>query len=189
MRSEVRWGRDLDESRVDRVGRPDVDQRLRATKTLADRIARQASPRGAVSVVYPRVIYAPGELTEGNIVVRHLLTSPRRLPPSGKPSGAGNTSTSRTSPGASSRLSTRRGRTCWRRERPPGRFLPHLRELPASGLRVAHARRRASCWRADKTLARLRKEDAAAHPELVEVYRQTGPTARSSEASWVTLRH
>jgi farnesol dehydrogenase len=34
-----------------------------------------------VSVVYPGVIYGPGELTEGNIVVRHLLDlAHRRLP-------------------------------------------------------------------------------------------------------------
>lgn len=44
------------------------------TKTLADRRARQAMDEGApLSVVYPGVIYGPGALTEGNIVVRHLL--------------------------------------------------------------------------------------------------------------------
>jgi len=44
------------------------------TKTLADRLARQAIEAGApLSVVYPGVIYGPGVLTEGNIVVRHLL--------------------------------------------------------------------------------------------------------------------
>lgn len=52
------------------------------TKTLADRIARQAISEGApVSVVYPGVIYGQGELTEGNIIVRHLLDlANRRLP-------------------------------------------------------------------------------------------------------------
>jgi len=52
------------------------------TKTLADRIARQAIAEGApVSVVYPGVIYGQGELTEGNIIVRHLLDlANRRLP-------------------------------------------------------------------------------------------------------------
>lgn len=44
------------------------------TKTLADRIARQAIAAGKpVDVVYPGVIYGPGSLTEGNIIVRHLL--------------------------------------------------------------------------------------------------------------------
>lgn len=44
------------------------------TKTLADRKAREAILRGApVSVVYPGVVYGPGELTEGNILVRHIL--------------------------------------------------------------------------------------------------------------------
>ena len=44
------------------------------TKTLADRLARKAMAGGApLDVVYPGVIYGPGELTEGNIVVRHVL--------------------------------------------------------------------------------------------------------------------
>jgi len=44
------------------------------TKTLADRRARRAIEDGApLSVVYPGVIYGPGALTEGNIVVRHLI--------------------------------------------------------------------------------------------------------------------
>jgi farnesol dehydrogenase len=44
------------------------------TKALADRRARQAIADGAPLVVaYPGVIYGPGVLTEGNIVVRHLL--------------------------------------------------------------------------------------------------------------------
>ncbi len=44
------------------------------TKTLADRRARAAIAEGVpLSVVYPGVIYGPGELTEGNIVVRHVL--------------------------------------------------------------------------------------------------------------------
>jgi farnesol dehydrogenase len=52
------------------------------TKTLADRLARRAIAAGQpVSVVYPAVIYGPGEMTEGNIVVRHLLDLlHRRLP-------------------------------------------------------------------------------------------------------------
>lgn len=44
------------------------------TKTLADRRARHSIETGApLSVVYPGVIYGPGELTEGNIVLRHVL--------------------------------------------------------------------------------------------------------------------
>jgi farnesol dehydrogenase len=44
------------------------------TKTFADRLARQAIAAGApLLVVYPGVVYGPGELTEGNIVVRHIL--------------------------------------------------------------------------------------------------------------------
>jgi NAD+-dependent farnesol dehydrogenase len=44
------------------------------TKSLSDRRARQAIASGApLSVIYPGVIYGPGELTEGNILVRHLL--------------------------------------------------------------------------------------------------------------------
>lgn len=44
------------------------------TKAQADARARLAIANGApLVVVYPGVIYGPGELTEGNIVVRHLL--------------------------------------------------------------------------------------------------------------------
>jgi NAD+-dependent farnesol dehydrogenase len=44
------------------------------TKALADRRARRAIAEGApLTVVYPGVIYGQGELTEGNIVVRHIL--------------------------------------------------------------------------------------------------------------------
>lgn len=52
------------------------------TKTLADRRARRAMEEGApLSVVYPGVIYGPGALTEGNIVVRHLLDlAAKKLP-------------------------------------------------------------------------------------------------------------
>jgi farnesol dehydrogenase len=52
------------------------------TKALADRRARVAIASGVpLSVVYPGVIYGPGELTEGNIVVRHVLDlAHRRLP-------------------------------------------------------------------------------------------------------------
>jgi farnesol dehydrogenase len=52
------------------------------TKSLSDAAARRAIAEGApLVVVYPGVIYGPGELTEGNIVVRHLLDlAHRRLP-------------------------------------------------------------------------------------------------------------
>jgi nucleoside-diphosphate-sugar epimerase len=52
------------------------------TKTLADRVARSAIAAGQpLAVVYPGVIYGPGEMTEGNIVVRHILDLlHRRLP-------------------------------------------------------------------------------------------------------------
>ncbi len=44
------------------------------TKATADASARRAIEAGLpLAVVYPAVIYGPGELTEGNIVVRHLL--------------------------------------------------------------------------------------------------------------------
>jgi len=52
------------------------------TKSLSDRRARQAISEGVpLSVIYPGVIYGPGELTEGNILVRHLLDlANRKLP-------------------------------------------------------------------------------------------------------------
>ena len=44
------------------------------TKTISDLHARQAIAAGVpLTVLYPGVIYGPGELTEGNILVRHLL--------------------------------------------------------------------------------------------------------------------
>lgn len=52
------------------------------TKAQADRRARQAIAAGQpLVVVYPGVIYGPGEMTEGNLVVRHVLDLlHRRLP-------------------------------------------------------------------------------------------------------------
>ena len=52
------------------------------TKSLSDAAARRAIAGGApLVVVYPGVIYGPGELTEGNIVCRRLLDlAHRRLP-------------------------------------------------------------------------------------------------------------
>lgn len=57
---------------------PSADRRwindYERSKALADRRARQAIQEGAPLIVaYPGVIYGPGELTEGNIVLRHLL--------------------------------------------------------------------------------------------------------------------
>jgi NAD+-dependent farnesol dehydrogenase len=65
-------GKTLDESAEprDRAWINDYER----TKTLSDRLARRAIAAGApLSVVYPGVIYGPGEMTEGNIVVRHIL--------------------------------------------------------------------------------------------------------------------
>lgn len=65
-------GGELDESAdvADRVWINDYER----TKALADRRARRAIAEGApLVVVYPGVIYGPGEMTEGNIVVRHIL--------------------------------------------------------------------------------------------------------------------
>ena len=62
---------ELDESAEvrDRVWINDYER----TKALADRRARKAIADGApLLVVYPGVIYGPGEMTEGNIVVRHI---------------------------------------------------------------------------------------------------------------------
>jgi farnesol dehydrogenase len=73
-------GGELDES-------ADVSERTwindyERTKAAADRRARKAIAEGApLVVVYPGVIYGAGELTEGNIVVRHILDLVhRRLP-------------------------------------------------------------------------------------------------------------
>lgn len=65
---------------LDERGAPD-EQRDRVwindyqrTKTISDARARQAISAGVpLTVIYPGVIYGPGELTEGNILVRHLL--------------------------------------------------------------------------------------------------------------------
>ncbi|HYO15904.1 MAG TPA: NAD-dependent epimerase/dehydratase family protein [Thermoanaerobaculia bacterium] len=65
-------GGTLDESAEprDRVWINDYER----TKTLSDRAAREAIAQGApLSVIYPGVIYGPGEMTEGNIVLRHVL--------------------------------------------------------------------------------------------------------------------
>jgi NAD+-dependent farnesol dehydrogenase len=65
-------GGELDESAPvdDRTWINDYER----TKALADRRARQAIADGVpLVVVYPGVIYGPGEMTEGNIVVRHIL--------------------------------------------------------------------------------------------------------------------
>ncbi len=52
------------------------------TKAHADAVARRAIARGApLVIVYPGVTYGPGELTEGNILVRHILDlAHHRLP-------------------------------------------------------------------------------------------------------------
>jgi farnesol dehydrogenase len=73
-------GRALDESAEiqDREWINDYER----TKALADRRARRAILEGApLNVVYPGVIYGPGEMTEGNIVVRHVLDLIRKKLP------------------------------------------------------------------------------------------------------------
>lgn len=73
-------GGELDESAD--VGERTWINDYERTKAAADRRARQAIAEGApLVVVYPGVIYGAGELTEGNIVVRHILDLiHRRLP-------------------------------------------------------------------------------------------------------------
>lgn len=73
-------GGELDETAEiqDRVWINDYER----TKALADRRARRAIAEGApLNVVYPGVIYGPGEMTEGNIVVHHVLDLIRRKLP------------------------------------------------------------------------------------------------------------
>lgn len=78
--TEKGTGGELDESADvgDRTWINDYER----TKAAADRRARKAIAEGApLVVVYPGVIYGAGELTEGNIVVRHILDLiHRRLP-------------------------------------------------------------------------------------------------------------
>ena len=70
--TEAAPGGELDE-RAESASRTWINDYQR-TKTLSDQRARRAIADGVpLSVVYPGVIYGPGELTEGNILVRHLL--------------------------------------------------------------------------------------------------------------------
>ncbi len=73
-------GGELDESAEPRQRRWIND--YERTKTLADRRAREAIAAGApLVVVYPGVIYGPGVMTEGNLVVRGIVEGlHRRLP-------------------------------------------------------------------------------------------------------------
>jgi farnesol dehydrogenase len=65
-------GKVLDEGAEARL-RPWINDYER-TKTLADRRAREAIAAGApLVVVYPGVIYGPGVMTEGNLVVRGMV--------------------------------------------------------------------------------------------------------------------
>lgn len=64
----------LDETANDRGGDRAWINDYERTKALSDRLARRAIAAGApLDVVYPGVIYGPGEMTEGNIVLRHVL--------------------------------------------------------------------------------------------------------------------
>ena len=52
---------------------PPFRNRYEQTKAAADRLAREAAAAGQdVVIVYPGVVYGPGDLTEGNIVARLL---------------------------------------------------------------------------------------------------------------------
>src|SRR5262249_15241631 len=149
------------------------------TKTLADRIARQAIAEGApLSIVYPGVIYGPGELTEGNIVVRHVLDlAHRRLPALlGKPERRWNyVHVEDVAKGILAVLDHQPGdRFVLGGENvPQGDFSRTFGEL--SGVKAP--KRRMPDWlaktfgAADKTLARLRKKTPQLPPDLVEVYR------------------
>jgi farnesol dehydrogenase len=65
-------GGELDETAEARL-RPWINDYER-TKTMADRRAREAIAAGApLVVVYPGVIYGPGVMTEGNLVVRGVV--------------------------------------------------------------------------------------------------------------------
>ena len=65
-------GGELDET-AEPADRPWINEYER-TKTLADRLVRRAAEDGLPALLlYPTVIYGPGDLTEGNLVVRHLL--------------------------------------------------------------------------------------------------------------------
>jgi farnesol dehydrogenase len=70
--SDAAPGRTLDET-ADARERAWINDYER-TKTLADRRAREAIAAGApLVVVYPGVIYGPGAMTEGNLVVRGII--------------------------------------------------------------------------------------------------------------------
>jgi farnesol dehydrogenase len=181
----------LDESAEsgDRVWINDYER----TKTLADRLARAAIAAGApVSVVYPGVIYGPGEMTEGNIVVRHLLDlAHRRLPALlGKPERRWNyVHVEDVARGVVAAL-----------EHAPGEryilggenvlqadFYRTFEEL--SGLRAPRRRMPDGVAKlagaADKFVARLRKKTPQLTPDLVEVYRHDW--AYSSERAKAAL--
>ena len=150
------------------------------TKTLADGLARRAIAAGQpIVVVYPGVIYGPGEMTEGNLVVRHVLDLlHRRLPALlGSPQrrwchvyvddvarGAG-LALERARPGARYVLGGENTRL--------GDFYGLIEELS----RVRVPRRRLpdglakAIGAAQKGWARLRGTTPALTPDLVEVYR------------------
>ena len=159
---------------------------------MADRRARQAIAGGApLSVVYPGVIYGPGSLTEGNIVVRHLLDLAHGKLPGllGCPSGAGTTSSSMTSRRGSSASSS----AVWpgaalggAAERDPGARWVLGGDVVTSGAsttwwsRWATSASRAgaspTCWRAAPasrcaSWARWTGGTPQLTPDLVEIYR------------------
>jgi NAD+-dependent farnesol dehydrogenase len=167
------------------------------TKTLADRIARQAIAAGApVSVVYPGVIYGPGELTEGNIVVRHLLDlAHKRLPALlGKPERRWNyVHVEDVARGILAVL-----------DHPPGRryvlggenvtqgefyrLFEELSGLTAPKLRMPDLLAKLS-GAAMKTVARMRGTTPQLTPDLVEVYRHDWSYSSARAEAELGYRH
>lgn len=150
------------------------------TKTLSDRRARQAIAEGApLVIVYPGVIYGPGEMTEGNIVVRHVLDLVHRRLPAllGRPERRWNyvyvedvargvaLALEQGAPGSRYVLggeNVSQGDFYALVQRLTGVEVP-ARRMPDWLAKAAGA--------ADKTMARLRGKTPQLTPDLVEVYR------------------
>ena len=169
------------------------------TKTLADRRARRAIAEGVpLSVVYPGVIYGPGALTEGNILVRHLLDlAAKKLPGLlGSPERVWNyVFVEDVARGIASTLERAApGEPGWRyvlggENVRQGDLYDHVREV--GGIRVP--RRRIPDWLATGTgfaareLARLTGGTPALTPDLVEIYRHDwalDSTRAADELGW-----
>jgi farnesol dehydrogenase len=150
------------------------------TKAQADLAARRAIAAGApLRIVYPGVIYGPGELTEGNLVVRHLLDLVHRRTPAllGRPErrwsyafvedvAAGIAAVLERSPAGARYVLGGENVT-------QGEFYRLAAELTG----VAMPRRRLpdgvakALGAVDRTVARVRGATPKLTPDLVEVYR------------------